>query len=339
MCARPRRGDNPARAACGRPRPRPRATSRFRTATRCWRRSPTASRTIDRLLARRRLRGDARVPPRARRRAFPPAPRRLAIDGRGLRGLLPPPAARRRQFRARPCGCWPASCGASFRTVIDGDASLARRPMRRVIEPLDADGRARIDAEDGRPPLDDRRRRDCTELHIEPEVPSAQVKSAVLLAGLQAAGDARASSSRLRPATTRSAPWTHSASRVDRDDGARRGRGRPAAPGADARRCRAIFRAPPSGSRWRRHSGLARSHRRRRPESDPHRGARRPPARRRHRVECVEGRARRRAGRHASASRTAHCAASRRAQRSAVSSSTRSLRSRRWPRCCPRAHA
>jgi 3-phosphoshikimate 1-carboxyvinyltransferase len=73
-----------------------------------------------------------------------------------------------------------------FTSVIGGDASLSRRPMRRVIEPLTRMGAA-IDAIDGRPPLTIH----GTGLHAiahVPEVPSAQVKSAVLLAGLHADG-------------------------------------------------------------------------------------------------------------------------------------------------------
>jgi 3-phosphoshikimate 1-carboxyvinyltransferase len=70
--------------------------------------------------------------------------------------------------------------------VIGGDASLSRRPMRRVIEPLTRMGAA-IDSHDGRPPLTIH----GGTLHAiahRPEVPSAQVKSAVLLAGLHADG-------------------------------------------------------------------------------------------------------------------------------------------------------
>ena len=73
-----------------------------------------------------------------------------------------------------------------FRTIIGGDASLSRRPMRRVIEPLTRMG-ASIAALDGRPPLTI----DGATLHgiaHAPDVPSAQVKSAVLLAGLHARG-------------------------------------------------------------------------------------------------------------------------------------------------------
>ena len=87
--------------------------------------------------------------------------------------------------------------GHAFQTVIGGDASLGRRPMRRVIEPLTRMG-ARITAADGRPPLTI----DGGDLHAiahVPDVPSAQVKSAVLLAGLHADGR----TSVLEPAATR----------------------------------------------------------------------------------------------------------------------------------------
>ena len=73
-----------------------------------------------------------------------------------------------------------------FRTTIGGDASLSRRPMRRVIEPLTRMG-ARIESADGRPPLTVHGR-DLHGIDYEPEVPSAQVKSALLLAGLQGQG-------------------------------------------------------------------------------------------------------------------------------------------------------
>lgn len=81
--------------------------------------------------------------------------------------------------------------GQRFDSALTGDASLSKRPMRRVIEPLNAMG-ARIDAIDGeRPPLrvgGDRRL--CGITYTAP-VASAQVKSAVLLAGLYADGETR----------------------------------------------------------------------------------------------------------------------------------------------------
>ncbi len=76
--------------------------------------------------------------------------------------------------------------GHPFTTSLFGDASLSRRPMRRVIEPLERMG-ARIEASDGRPPLTIHGAPLRAITH-RPDVPSAQVKSAVLLAGLHAAG-------------------------------------------------------------------------------------------------------------------------------------------------------
>lgn len=76
--------------------------------------------------------------------------------------------------------------GLPFSTTMIGDASLTRRPMRRVIEPLELMG-ARIDANEGRPPLTVHGAA-LHGIHYEPKVPSAQVKSAVLLAGLSARG-------------------------------------------------------------------------------------------------------------------------------------------------------
>jgi 3-phosphoshikimate 1-carboxyvinyltransferase len=72
--------------------------------------------------------------------------------------------------------------------TLVGDASLSRRPMRRIMAPLAQMG-AELHANDGdRPPL---RVRGSSRLHgitFTTEVPSAQVKSAILLAGLQASG-------------------------------------------------------------------------------------------------------------------------------------------------------
>src|SRR3546814_7010528 len=76
-----------------------------------------------------------------------------------------------------------------FDSVLAGDESLSRRPMNRVIEPLSRMG-ARIDAQDGGlPPLRIRGGRKLQGIDFESPVASAQVKSAVLLAGLQAQGE------------------------------------------------------------------------------------------------------------------------------------------------------
>ncbi len=79
--------------------------------------------------------------------------------------------------------------GARGSSVLDGDASLRRRPMERVAEPLRAMG-AEIDTSDGRPPVRVRGGR-LTAISWTLPVASAQVKSAILLAGLRARGMTR----------------------------------------------------------------------------------------------------------------------------------------------------
>jgi 3-phosphoshikimate 1-carboxyvinyltransferase len=87
--------------------------------------------------------------------------------------------------------------GRPFRTVITGDASLRRRPVERVAEPLRLMG-ARTSSNDGRPPLviDGAALKG---MRWSMTTASAQVKSAVLLAGLQATG----STTVVEPAPTR----------------------------------------------------------------------------------------------------------------------------------------
>jgi 3-phosphoshikimate 1-carboxyvinyltransferase len=73
-----------------------------------------------------------------------------------------------------------------FTTVLDGDQSLARRPMERVAVPLREMG-ADVATDEGHPPLTVRGGA-LRGIRHEPGVPSAQVKGAVLLAGLAATG-------------------------------------------------------------------------------------------------------------------------------------------------------
>ena len=76
--------------------------------------------------------------------------------------------------------------GRPFASTLDGDASLRRRPMRRVIEPLGQMG-ARFESRDGCAPLEIHGGR-LEGIRYTTPVASAQVKSAILLAGLQADG-------------------------------------------------------------------------------------------------------------------------------------------------------
>jgi 3-phosphoshikimate 1-carboxyvinyltransferase len=74
-----------------------------------------------------------------------------------------------------------------FEATLDGDASLRSRPMRRVMAPLARMG-ARFESRENRPPLRVLGTASVLPISLRPEVPSAQVKSAVVLAGLHAAG-------------------------------------------------------------------------------------------------------------------------------------------------------
>ena len=77
--------------------------------------------------------------------------------------------------------------GQEFTTELVGDESLSRRPMRRIMEPLTMMG-AEIEAQDGHAPLRIRGGK-LRAIEYRTPVPSAQVKSAVLLAGLFAEGE------------------------------------------------------------------------------------------------------------------------------------------------------
>ena len=76
-----------------------------------------------------------------------------------------------------------------FRCRLTGDASLSRRPMRRIMEPLEQMGAVfEAEGEGGCPPLVFRGTAGLRPLAYRLPVPSAQVKSAILLAGLFADG-------------------------------------------------------------------------------------------------------------------------------------------------------
>ncbi len=76
-----------------------------------------------------------------------------------------------------------------FNTILEGDASLMQRPMRRVTRPLEQMGGRIITTEAGTPPLEIRGGRTLRGIHYKMPVASAQVKSALLLAGLYAQGE------------------------------------------------------------------------------------------------------------------------------------------------------
>jgi 3-phosphoshikimate 1-carboxyvinyltransferase len=113
-------------------------------------------------------------------------PERVRVAGKGLDGLKAP----RRALDAGNSGSTIRMlsgllAGQNFTSTITGDKSLQRRPMRRVAEPLRQMG-AEIRAKDGdRAPIEIRGAK-LKAIDYTPPIPSAQVKSAILLAGLYA---------------------------------------------------------------------------------------------------------------------------------------------------------
>ena len=77
--------------------------------------------------------------------------------------------------------------GQPFRSTLVGDASLQKRPMRRVADPLEQMGAA-IASTDGRAPLTIDGKQPLASIEYRLPVASAQIKSCILLAGLNARG-------------------------------------------------------------------------------------------------------------------------------------------------------
>ena len=112
------------------------------------------------------------------------------VHGVGLRGLRAPDG---------PIDCGNAGTGMrllagllaaqAFDTTLIGDESLSKRPMKRVIEPLARMGAAIAANEGGLPPLRIAGGQCLHGIDYELPVASAQVKSALLLAGLYADGE------------------------------------------------------------------------------------------------------------------------------------------------------
>jgi 3-phosphoshikimate 1-carboxyvinyltransferase len=112
----------------------------------------------------------------------------LTVHGRGLHGLSAP-------TRVLDMGNAGTAirlsmgllAGQRFESVLTGDSSLRSRPMERVAKPLRLMG-ADILTTDGKPPVTVRPVASLAGIHYALPVASAQVKSAILLAGLYAEG-------------------------------------------------------------------------------------------------------------------------------------------------------
>jgi 3-phosphoshikimate 1-carboxyvinyltransferase len=116
--------------------------------------------------------------------------RAWSIHGTGVGGFAEPRAPL--DFGNSGTGCrltLGAVAGCPITATFDGDASLRSRPMRRVLDPLERIGARAVVSADGRLPLTLKGARDPMPIVFEPPVPSAQLKSATLLAGLSAPGE------------------------------------------------------------------------------------------------------------------------------------------------------
>ncbi len=128
-----------------------------------------------------------------------PGPGEVVVEGAGLRGLRAPPGVLDMGNAGTAMRLFMGLLSAQpFDSVLVGDESLMRRPMERVAAPLREMG-ARIETTQGRPPVRIGGSASLRGLHYQMPVASAQVKSAVLLAGLYAEGDTTV----VEPAVTR----------------------------------------------------------------------------------------------------------------------------------------
>jgi 3-phosphoshikimate 1-carboxyvinyltransferase len=128
-----------------------------------------------------------------------PAATSVRIEGVGLRGLHGTTAALDMGNAGTAMRLFMGLLsGQSFDSTLIGDSSLMRRPMERAAAPLRQMG-ASIETREGKPPVVIRGGRDLTGINFDMPVASAQVKSAVLLAGLYARGETRVT----EPAPTR----------------------------------------------------------------------------------------------------------------------------------------
>lgn len=115
----------------------------------------------------------------------------VLIEGVGLDGLRAP---------SQPLDCGNSGstirmmagvlAGQNFISTLSGDSSLCSRPMARIIKPLEMMG-ARVQSEDGHAPLRITGTRRLQGMSYELPVASAQLKSCILLAGLNAEGRTR----------------------------------------------------------------------------------------------------------------------------------------------------
>jgi 3-phosphoshikimate 1-carboxyvinyltransferase len=118
-------------------------------------------------------------------------PGRWRVRGAGIGGLTQPSAALDFGNAGTGSRLMMGVAGSHpIRVTFDGDASLRSRPMRRILDPLEAMGATVVaQADGGRLPVTLQGPVETLPIVYETPAPSAQIKSAVLLAGLNSPGE------------------------------------------------------------------------------------------------------------------------------------------------------
>jgi len=130
----------------------------------------------------------AREPPAGVSEEIPSGDGRVLVHGVGPDGLQPSSAALDMGNAGTAIRLFMGLLAPQrFDSTLIGDESLMRRPMERVATPLRSMG-ANIETRDGKPPVEIKGSTEMRAIDYKLPVASAQVKSAVLLAGLQAFG-------------------------------------------------------------------------------------------------------------------------------------------------------
>ena len=147
------------------------------------------------------------------------------VRGVGVAGFRQPRAVL--DFGNSGTGCrlvMGAVAGCPVTATFDGDASLRKRPMRRILDPVELMGARAVSAADGgRLPITLAGARDPIPVIYRTPVASAQIKSAVLLAGLSAPGETTVIESEAsRDHTERLLAHFGADVRVEAEDGGRR---------------------------------------------------------------------------------------------------------------------
>ena len=117
----------------------------------------------------------------------------IQLYGKGLRGLSKP--SNELYFGNSGTGIrlmTGALSGQNFDSILQGDSSLTKRPMKRISEPLEEMGASINLSSEFTPPIEIIGNKNLSAISYDMPIPSAQVKSAILFAALFSEGNTKA---------------------------------------------------------------------------------------------------------------------------------------------------